>query len=249
MFKILSIGNSFSQDAQRYLHDFAKAADDDILCCNLMIGGCSLEIHWKNFVSGEPAYEYEVNGQAAKEKISLPDALARESWDAITIQQNSPKSGKPDTYVPYLPNLVEAIRAMCPDATLYLHETWEYEHGADHFAFPDYRNDEDVMYQAFSETYKYYARELQLSMIPSGDIFHVLNKTDTFRAAVGGQSLYRDGSHVHMVYGRYLLACIWYKVLLKKNPQASTYVPEDGPSEPRLLALLQETVQKFRYIV
>ena len=39
---ILSLGNSFSQDAQRYLHGIAKAGGASIESFNLCIGGCPL---------------------------------------------------------------------------------------------------------------------------------------------------------------------------------------------------------------
>ncbi|MGN1128615.1 MAG: DUF4886 domain-containing protein, partial [Candidatus Flemingiibacterium sp.] len=45
MLKVLSIGNSFSQDAQRWLHDIAAADGVELLAKNLYIGGCSLERH------------------------------------------------------------------------------------------------------------------------------------------------------------------------------------------------------------
>ncbi|MBQ7726439.1 MAG: DUF4886 domain-containing protein, partial [Clostridia bacterium] len=41
--KVLSIGNSFSQDAQRYLHGIARADHTEMRAVNLYIGGCSLE--------------------------------------------------------------------------------------------------------------------------------------------------------------------------------------------------------------
>ena len=47
---VLSIGNSFSQDAHRYLHDFARSEGVDIETVNLFIGGCSLERHYRNMV-------------------------------------------------------------------------------------------------------------------------------------------------------------------------------------------------------
>ena len=39
---ILAIGNSFSQDAMRYLHKIAKADGVEFECFNIYIGGCSL---------------------------------------------------------------------------------------------------------------------------------------------------------------------------------------------------------------
>ena len=40
--QILSIGNNFSQDAQRYLHQIVDADGEALKCVNLMIGGCPL---------------------------------------------------------------------------------------------------------------------------------------------------------------------------------------------------------------
>lgn len=45
--KILAIGNSFSQDATRYLQDIAASAGENLFVRNLYIGGCSLEMHAK----------------------------------------------------------------------------------------------------------------------------------------------------------------------------------------------------------
>ena len=39
--KVLAIGNSFSNDAMRYLHGIAKADGVDMKTVNLFIGGCS----------------------------------------------------------------------------------------------------------------------------------------------------------------------------------------------------------------
>ena len=52
---ILAIGNSFSQDATRYLQKIARADGEKISVINLVIGGCSLERHYLNMLSGERA--------------------------------------------------------------------------------------------------------------------------------------------------------------------------------------------------
>src|SRR5699024_3897405 len=57
--KILTIGNSFSEDAvENYLYDLAKAAGDSLVIGNLYIGGCSLETHSANAASNAPSYSY-----------------------------------------------------------------------------------------------------------------------------------------------------------------------------------------------
>ena len=66
--QILSIGNSFSSDATRYLHRIAKAAGDDITTVNLYIGGCPLSRHYRNMLSKEKEAVFEYfnysNGEA-----------------------------------------------------------------------------------------------------------------------------------------------------------------------------------------
>ena len=51
--KILSIGNSFSDDAQRYLYQIARAGHQEMKVVNAYIGGCSLHRHYTNMLSGE----------------------------------------------------------------------------------------------------------------------------------------------------------------------------------------------------
>ena len=41
--KVLAIGNSFSNDAMRYLHGIAKADGVDMKTVNLFIGGCRFQ--------------------------------------------------------------------------------------------------------------------------------------------------------------------------------------------------------------
>ena len=63
---VLSIGNSFSQDAQRYLHQIAEVDGGNIQCVNLYIGGCPLSKHYQNMLSEERAYLLETNGDSTE---------------------------------------------------------------------------------------------------------------------------------------------------------------------------------------
>ena len=59
---VLSIGNSFSQDATRYLHQIARADGVKLTTVNLYIGGCPLSRHYRNMLSEEKVYGLECNG-------------------------------------------------------------------------------------------------------------------------------------------------------------------------------------------
>ena len=54
--KILAIGNSFSQDATRYLREIAKSNGDKIKVINLFIGGCPLYKHYLNILQNKESY-------------------------------------------------------------------------------------------------------------------------------------------------------------------------------------------------
>ena len=106
MIKILSIGNSFSQDAQAYVHQIAASAGIETKVVNLYIGGCSLERHYNNITENAVAYNYELNGNTHMGRtVSIMEGLIEEDWDFVTLQQASAVSGLPATYHPYLEEL------------------------------------------------------------------------------------------------------------------------------------------------
>ena len=86
---VLSIGNSFSQDAQRYLHGIARAAGEKIANVNLYIGGCSLERHHQNMCENMRAYTLECGGIDTGFRMSIEEALGNRAWDVVTLQQVS----------------------------------------------------------------------------------------------------------------------------------------------------------------
>ena len=99
---VLSIGNSFSQDAHCYLHDFAKSEGVDIETVNLFVGGCSLERHYRNMVGNKREYTIEINGHRADGFLcSIDEALTARQWDFVTLQQASPDSPLPLAHAVY----------------------------------------------------------------------------------------------------------------------------------------------------
>ena len=122
--KVLSIGNSFSQDAHRWLHTMASYDGVELETVNLYIGGCSLQMHWDNLREDLAAYDLERNGGEAEGKISIAQALFMEQWDVVTLQQASSDCGFYESYQPYLRELTDFVREKCPGAQLYFHQTW-----------------------------------------------------------------------------------------------------------------------------
>ena len=227
--KLLSIGNSFSQDAQEWLHEIAVANGVELETTNLMIGGCSLETHWNNMNSGEAAYYLEQNAKNMERMISLQEALAMDAWDVITVQQASHYSGQPQTYVPYITELVAFVREKCPNAKIYFHQTWAYEIDSDHGGFVTYNRDQKEMYRRICDCAAMACRLIGADVLPSGPVVQYLRENaPVFDYKNGGMSLNRDGFHLSWEYGRYAAAATWYKVLTGNIPAVNAFPDWDA---------------------
>ena len=113
--KILMIGNSFSICVLKYMPSVAAELGCDLDLTSLYIGGCPLMRHAANIAAGGYAdhrpylvtWNYaSLQDQAAVPFASLlggekgdhgniPQLLAADKWDVVTIQQASHESWKP----------------------------------------------------------------------------------------------------------------------------------------------------------
>ena len=208
---ILSIGNSFSQDAQRYLHNLARSEDIRIETTNLLIGGCPLERHYRNMQGDKRAYSLEINGHGSTGfMVSIKEALLAKPWDYITIQQVSRLSYQEDSYQPYITELAKYIRTMCPKAKVLLHQTWGYETGSPkclEHGFQTY----DEMFSEIKRCYENIEKDIHADgIIPCGEVFgYALRK--------GIIKVHRDTFHASLGVGRLLLAMTWYGYLTGNN--------------------------------
>ena len=233
---ILSIGNSFSTDAQRYLHKIAEADGVELHTFNLYIGGCPLSRHYRNMLSELPEYTLEMNGESTNFKVSLKDALLNRDWDIITVQQASPKSPYYDSYQPYLNALTDYIRRCVPKAKIAVHQTWAYEQGS-------YRLHTEMGYQAqedmFRDVQNAYAQAAKSIhsdlLIPSGEVFQAL-------LANGIEKVHRDTFHASRGLGRYALGLIWYAVLTGQDVKPNSFSRLDEEVSPEQMELAKRCV-------
>lgn len=243
--KILAIGNSFSQDAARYLHRMAQSAEKDLSIVNLYIGGCSLERHWRNVETDAEAYDHEVNGAAADRRCSVSQILLEDNWDIVTMQQVSHQSGIASSYEPYLRKLSEFVHGLCPNAAQWIHQTWAYDPGSYNEDYSRCYGGQDNMYRTLCECYASNARSIGARIIPVGDVIQRLRAEPPFDLSVGGLSLCRDGRHLSLVYGRYAAAAAWLDTLTGVLP-ADSFIPWEGePVTAENLALIRAFVQRI----
>lgn len=246
---ILSIGNSFSQDAQKWLHQIAESAGEDFYCVNLYIGGCPLARHWNNFVTQEPVEEMWING-VFERKISINEALHLMQWDVITFQQASPYCGDYTTYQPYLSYLYREAKAACPDAGFYIHQTWSYEVTCTLGAYDNFHRSQKIMDERSIDAYAQASAQTGLELIPCGDVIRYLRNTPEFNYPGGGMSLNRDGFHLSWDYGRYAAGLTWFCFLSGKKPETVSFVPvvEEKAADQTLLKKIGQAVSAVLHI-
>ena len=137
-FKVLFIGNSYSENTAALMPNMAKIFDfKKIEICYLYKGGCSLDEHWNNMMQQSSEYKYCRIKPAIKtlnkikilsEKISIQDVVKDKKWDWIVLQQTSRTSGKASSYN-QLSRLIQMIKSHLQDKNhtkFAFNMTWAY---------------------------------------------------------------------------------------------------------------------------
>lgn len=233
MINVLAIGNSFSQDATRYLRKIAQAAGEDMKVVNLYIGGCPLWRHYKNICSDAPAYSLEIDGESTGFEVSIRQALLTREWDFVTMQQVSHLSPDYESYQPYLDALSDYVMTYAPKAKQVIHQTWAYENGSKRLCEElGYQTDAE-MFENVRNSYAQAADDISADLIiPSGEAMLL--------AAKQGYSMHRDTFHASLGIGRYLLGAVWFEALTGKSVIGTPLFPLDVPAEEQEIRKMQE---------
>lgn len=179
--KVLMIGNSFTCSAMRQTPAIARAMGCELDIANLNIGGCPLSKHWANVEKAtDPEFRpYNVQiswtscdaKQAPIRKVmkgssaNIPQVLAADKWDIVTIQQASGQSAFYKTFQPYADNLIAKIRELAPQAEIRIQETWSYSPYDGRLN--TWKMTPDTMYAALHESYRTLAQKHNLKIIPT----------------------------------------------------------------------------------
>jgi hypothetical protein len=216
--RVLAVGNSFSEDSVDYLYQIFKETGhdkdyDEIVIGNLVVGGCSLDMHVNFALENKPVYLYtkfskESNGdmEVVSTNATLLKGLQDEEWDIITLQQRSGFSGDKDTFYPYLDMLINYINKhiIKKNAVLAWNLTWAYDEDSTHPDFARYNGSQTEMYNSIVKAaLDVIVPNKSISfVIPTGiAIQHARNKY---------KNLTRDGFHLSIPFGRYIAALTWF---------------------------------------
>lgn len=235
---VLCIGNSFSQDATRYLHQIAEAAGAQMKVVNLYIGGCSLRRHYNNILEDAKCYEMEFNGAGTGFLVSIKEALLSEEWDVVTMQQVSSQSGDYETYQPYLTALSEYVRTYAPKAKQMLHQTWAYEQGSQRLCAELGYQTRQEMYADLAGAYRQAAADIGADgIIPAGYAFECAFYN-------GLERLQRDTYHASFGAGRALLGFLWYSCLTGNGVDSIEFHQFDEPVSADELGVIKKAVKQ-----
>ncbi len=247
--KLLTIGNSFSEDAvEQYLYELALEGGDTLIIGNAYRPGQSLEAHWAEAVSGQALIEYRkiVNGRKTNLKgRTLAQCIVDEEWDYISFQQASHYSGLPGTYEPYLSYLIGYVKAICtnPSVKLGFHITWAYSADSTHGGYANYGNSQSKMYHAIrSTTTDVLTKHTGIIsfIVPSGEAIQRV------RATFIGDTLCRDGYHLSTGTGRYTVACTWLMAITGQTLTRKRYRPTNVTSDEA--GIIRQTVQEMMQV-
>lgn len=187
--RVLHIGNSFSNNAVRYLPNLARAGGKELTVFGATLGGSTLERHAGHLgeaLAGDPRGSVYVArpslalGDPQQTRVSLPEALRAQKWDVVTIQQASTASYKPETYEPFAKKLIAEIRRRAPQAQILVHQTWAYR--PDHPLFRREADlDADKMHAGITAAYRELGARYGLKFLPTGNAIHATGRTPLWR--------------------------------------------------------------------
>ena len=219
--KILSIGNSFSQDASHYVYDIAKSAGVNVVVGNIYFAGCSLKTHWTNASKNNAAYKYykwTASGMTEKEKQTVTNCILDEKWDYIVFQQASGESGFYDTYQPYLNKLIAYVKGLSTNSEvkMALNMTWAYANDSAHAGFINYDNNQISMYYSIVNAYRQAISETGIDiLIPCGTAIQNARTNESLCNI--GDELTLDGYHLNEGIGRYIAGLAYFETLVVKQ--------------------------------
>ena len=236
-FKVLTVGNSFSDDTMEYVYKIAESAGkNDIVLGNLYIGGCSLATHALNAKNDNATYEYRFNDSdvwKTENDYKLRHALEDEDWDFVSLQQASGSSGVESTYNEDLDFLISYVKEHAPNAKIVWNMTWAYAQSSTHAEFNNYDNDQMKMYESIvgAVKNKILTNSEFVKIAPCGTAIQ------NARTSFIGDNLTRDGYHLTMNVGRYIAGLTFVETLTGVPATEISFKPDGVTNVVREVAV------------
>ena len=238
--KVLTIGNSFSENASAYASEIAAVNGLSLTFGYLKFPSCTIARHYEAAVNNKAVFKFEITDPTGKRTTikqeaaswdspdskkcaTIREALEYMDWDVIVFQQESYTSLDASSFAD-LPKLIEYVKGFCPDARLMIHEVW---------AWGTWENDPDKDFSKIKANYEAAAEANGLAIIPSGLGFEYA------REALGDYTIVNenDGHYQHAnSYGKYVAGCCYVGALFGVTIEPDTFkehaeINKDGYAE------------------
>jgi hypothetical protein len=134
------------------------------------------------------------------------------------------------------------VREKLPNAKIYIHQTWAYEHGCERsFEVTDGKGTE-FMLEGIRRSYNRAKREIGAeAIIPSGELMELLYLN-------GASKIYRDTFHASMGLGRYAVGLLWFKLFTGRSVLNNTFSDFDEPISEDDLDIARRCVETLSFI-
>lgn len=244
--RVLTIGNSFAENASIYASDIAEAQDLDLVFGYLKYPSCTLSQHYENAINKNEVYKFAYTDQnspstrhtvkdGSNEKATIDEALDFAQWDIVVIQQGSMASYDYSTYEK-APDLIAYIKSKLPTAEIMIHETWSWATwAADNNTKNDFRIIENCYHQLSGDNGG-------LTIIPSGRAFEFARKE-------GLNVNDSDNQHANQ-YGQYLAGACYVASIFGADINENTF-GNDHPAfsgvDMNVLRKAVSDAMKFNY--
>ena len=171
---LLTIGNSFADNATEFLSDiFAAEGVIPLTLGKANLGGAFVQKHWNLHLQSERfpqvrPYQFLFTGREPRD-FSLREAVTAIPWDFVTLQQSSDLSIDPDSYFPWFELLHGLVRELAPQSEILIHQTWSFRE--DSGIFRENGLTSATMFDRLAENYRRAASRLGCRIIPCGLAF------------------------------------------------------------------------------
>ena len=227
---ILTVGNSFSDDAMEWVYQIAESMGvGKIRLGNLFYGGCRLEWHYTYWTEGQACYDYRENTAGhwrTRSGSTFEAAFRYRDWDFISFQESAQEIQSTKTLYRHLPDLIKMAKELCPNARIVWHQPWANPH-------TNYGNSTQAMYDDCM-----YALRLILEKYPFDEIITTGTAIQNARAlGLKNSDLVRDGWHLSLTLGRYIAGLTFFSQITGISVEEITFAPAGVTEEQQRLAV------------
>lgn len=214
--RVLTIGNSFAENASIYASEIAYANGEQMMFGYLKYPSCTLQRHLYDAENDVAEFKFRVTSptgtgttvaDGSSTFYSIKQALFYTHWDVIVFQQESSSARYYDTYS-YLADLIEYVKDYYPEARLMFHQVWRWG---------EWESDQWDLIKSASEKAAY---ENGLEIIPSGLAF------ENARTAMDSVNFLNedDGHYQHANrYGQYIEGCCYTAAIFGIEISSTTF--------------------------